>query len=96
MCYDSNHSYFLASYSTNSSLYFKKITYDVEASKLLGFIFFIAGEKLTRLKLLINFLLTFRVGPQGKFNDPFFLPSIVDYKIYIHLTLHKMNPLIIT
>ena len=41
-------------------------------------------------------MLTFRVGPQGNFNDPFFLPSIVDYKIYIHLTLHKMNPLIIT
>lgn len=40
-------------------------------------------------------MLTFRVGPQGNINDPFFLPSIVDYKIYIHLTLHKMNPLII-
>lgn len=41
-------------------------------------------------------MLTFRVGPQRNFNDPLFLPSIVDYKIYTHPPLHKMNPQIIT
>lgn len=29
-------------------------------------------------------MLIFRVGPQGNFNDPLFLPSIVEYKIYLH------------
>lgn len=29
-------------------------------------------------------MLIFRVGPQGNFNDPLFLPSVRDYKIYLH------------
>lgn len=29
-------------------------------------------------------MLIFRVGPQGNYNDPLFLPSIVEYKIYLH------------
>jgi len=64
-----------------SSLLYSNISYSV--SQLLS-LFFIAREKLARLKLLNQFMLIFRVRPWGNFNDPFFLSSVVDYKIYLH------------
>lgn len=39
-------------------------------------------------------MLVFRVGPEGDFNDLLFLPSSVNYNVYLHPL--KVTPLIIT
>lgn len=84
---------FFASHSMNSSLDFKNC---IPCKPATWFDILYCWRETGQVEIIDQFMLTFRVGPQGNFNDPFFLPSIVDCNIYIHPPLHKMNPLIIT
>lgn len=79
---DHSHSYFHVSHTMNSSLCFKNFMQFKKAC--IWFDILSCWRKTGQVEIINQFMLVFREGPEGDFNDLLFLSSIVNYNIYLH------------